>query len=132
VPLRSPYTSQATPIGILASRGHRRLQARFWPLPKAALVVNAWMMDDPTQPKPSDLLAVMLEFRDAVASEFARVDARFAQVDARFAQVDTRFAELESRMDGRFDRVERRLARLDDRVSSVDDRVSGMERRGKR
>jgi hypothetical protein len=98
--------------------GSRRSKARFRPLPKPALVVNAWLMDDPTQPKPSDLLAAMIDFRDAVAAAFARVDARLAQVD-------TRFAELESRMDGRFDRVERRLAKLDDRVL-------GMERRRKR
>ena len=91
-------------------------------LPNARVVVNYWMMDDPTQPKPADLLAAMIDFRDAVAAQFARIDGQFARVDARFV-------DLEGRMDARFDRVDRRLARLDDRASAVEDRVSGVEGR---
>jgi len=87
-------------------------------LPKPLGVVNAWLMVDPREPKLADILAAMIDFRDAVAAQFARVDGRFAN--------------LESRMDERFDRVERRLARLDDRVSSVEERLSAVERRRKR
>ena len=71
------------------------------------------MMDDPTQPKPADLLAAMIDFRDAVAAQFARVDARFG--------------DLEARMDARFDRIERRLVRMDDRMSAIEDGVQDVD-----
>ena len=86
--------------------------------------MNYWFMDDPTQPRPSEILAAMLEFRDAVGMGFARVDAR---IDG----LESRFDELESRIDKRFDRVDRHLSRLDDSVTAIEARLSGVERRRK-
>ena len=94
-------------------------------MPKRAPVVSVWAMEDPRQPKPAEILAALLDFRDAVSAGFVALETR---IDARFAQVDARFAQMESR----FDRVDRRLVSLDDRLTSLEDRFAAFERRRKR
>ena len=65
-----------------------------------------WLTDDPTQPKPADILAVLIDFRDAVTAGF-------------------------DRMDGWFDRMEERFDRMEERFERMDERLSGIERRRK-
>ena len=73
--------------------------------------VNYWMMDDPSQPKPADILAVLIDFRDDVAGRFRSVEGRLDRVEGRLTAVEGRLAGVERGLVG----VDQRLASLERR-----------------
>ena len=74
-----------------------------------------------------DLMAAILDLRDATASGFARADAKTDQLrddmNRRFDRVDERFDDVYARfdsMDERFDQMDVRFDRLEGRVAALE------------
>jgi predicted nuclease with TOPRIM domain len=90
-------------------------------------------MDDYT---PADLMAAILNLRDAMTFGFANVDVRFDRfredMNHRFDRVDERFDDVYARfdrIDERFDDVYARFDRVDERFNGMDERFDQMDRR---
>jgi phage shock protein A len=93
-----------------------------------------------------DLMAAILDLRDATASGFAQADAktdrlrddmnrRFDRVDDRFDDVYARFDRVDERFDdvyARFDRVDERFDQMDVRFDRLEGRVAALEPHGQR
>ncbi len=77
--------------------------------------------------KGADLMAAILEVRDAMAFGFARADAKTDQLrddmNRRFDRVDDRFDDVYAR----FDRIDRRFDRMDERFDRLEGRVARLE-----
>ncbi len=93
----------------------------------------------------ADLMAAILDVRDAAALNHAHLEAKIDRVEARLdAKIDSSIDALQhkmnrrfdgvyerfDRMDERFDRVDERFDRMDERFDRLEDRVSAIEPRG--
>lgn len=73
----------------------------------------------------AELLAAILDLKDATAASFAKVDKRFDTVDRRFDAVDRRF----NAVDKRFDRIDVRLDEIAAIGNSHEGRIQRLEDR---
>jgi len=60
--------------------------------------VDPWCLDDPTQPKPAEIIAALIEFRDAMMAEFARIHAHLSEHDRRFDEIDRHLNRIDRRL----------------------------------
>jgi hypothetical protein len=81
----------------------------------------------------ADLMAAILEVRDATAHGYARLDEKIdAKVDGLRHEMNRRFDRLLDDMDGRFARVNERFDRMDERFDRLEGRVATIAPHGPR
>ncbi len=98
----------------------------------------------------ADLMAAILDVRDAAAHNHANLDRFEVKLDAkidsridglrhdmnrRFDRIDQRFDDVYARfedVDARFDRMDARFDRMDERFDRLEDRVAAIEPHGHR
>ncbi len=65
------------------------------------------------EPNARDLMAALIEFRDAVVAKLEQHDGLFKAIDQRFDRLEDRMVRGFDSVDLRFDRLESRLGALE-------------------
>lgn len=90
-------------------------------------MATAVCLDSLMEPTNGQIFEALIDFRDGIAENFARVHAKLEEHDRRFDEHDRRFDTLERRMgrlETRVEDVEVRLGRVEGAVGKLERRLS--------
>ena len=67
-----------------------------------------------------ELMEVLIDFRDAVAKKFEKIERKLLEHDRHFVDIERKLSEH----DRRFDAIDRRFGRLETRIEEIEQKIA--------